>query len=222
MQLSLRYRFSWIRGKRRDERVSAWPGALSFIASTALAFLLFAATAGANPPGATIEYQVMTSDGLAAGYPFECWVVFKISSDPSVQGLALPAGATLRFTFPQAFTPQLNNGPQAVLLHGWSQSPIAVPFTVGLDPQDPRTIVIKLSGDLPAGAPERPGLKAIHLRWGPLNASQAGDYPITIQVSDAGGVSGIPRPSPISRPNRCRMLQPTMNSTRAAMRIGSM
>ena len=190
MQLSLQYRFSWIRGKRRDEWVSVWPGTLSFIASTALAFLLFAIIAGANPPGATIEYQPMTSEGLAAGYPFEAWVVFDISSDPRIPGLALPAGAALRFTFPEAFTPQPGSHPQAVLLHGWSQGPVAVPFTVGLDPQDPRAIVIKLSADLPAGPRERPGLKAIHLRWGPLNPAQAGDYPIAIQISDAGGVSG--------------------------------
>jgi hypothetical protein len=190
MQLPFRCKSSWIPGRRRDRWVSVWPGPLSFIASTALAFLLFAATAGANPPGATIEYQVMTSDGLAAGYPFECWVVFKISSDPSVQGLALPAGATLRFTFPRDFTPQLSNGPQAVLLHGWSQGPIPVPFTVGLDSQDPRTIILKLTAPLPAGPPERPGLKAIHLRWGPLNPKEAGDYPISIQLSDAGALSG--------------------------------
>jgi hypothetical protein len=65
-----------------------------------------------------------------------------------------------------------------------------VPFTIGLDPQDARTIVLKLTGALPAGPPERPGLKAIHLRWGPLNPAQAGDYPISIQLSDAGGLSG--------------------------------
>jgi hypothetical protein len=132
----------------------------------------------------------MTSHGLATGYPFEAWVVFDISSDPSIPGLTLPAGATFRFTFPQAFTPQPNSHPQAVLLHGWSQGPIPVPFTVGLDPQDPRTIVLRLSADLPAGPRERPGLKAIHLRWGPLNPTEAGDYPVAIYLSDAGGLSG--------------------------------
>jgi hypothetical protein len=190
MKQLLRKRFIWIREKRRDGRASVWPAALSLITSIALAFLFLATIAGANPPGATIEYQVMTSDGLAAGYPFECWVVFKISSDPSIQGLALPAGATFRFTFPQAFTPQSSNSPQAVLLNGWSQGPIAVPFTVGLDSQNPRTIILKLTASLSAGPPERPGLKAIHLRWGPLNPTEAGDYPISIQLLDAGALSG--------------------------------
>ena len=164
---------------------------ISILLSVTLAFVVLATTVIASPPKATIQYQVMTSDGLAAGYPFEVWVVFDVSSNPSVPGLALPAGATFRFTFPQVFTPQPSSHPQAVLLHGWSQGPIPVPFTIGLDPQDPRTIVLKLTGALPAGPAERPGLKAIHLRWGPLNPAQAGDYPISIQLSDAGGLSGI-------------------------------
>jgi len=185
-----KYRFLWIGEKWRDWSSSVWLRTLHLVTLTALVLVFFATIVGANPPGATIEYQVMTSDGLAAGYPFESWVVFNISSDPSIQGLALPAGATFRFTFPQAFTPQPSSRPQAVLLHGWSQGPISVPFTIGLDPQDPRTIVLKLTGALPAGPPERPGLKAIHLRWGPLNPTQAGDYPISIQLLDAGALSG--------------------------------
>jgi len=190
MQQPLRYRFTWIRGKRRDRSSSVRLSALSLIISTILVFVFFAATVGATSPGATIEYQPMTSQGLAAGYPFEAWVVFDKSSNPTEPGYALPAGATFRFTFPQAFIPQPSSHPQAVLLHGWSQGPIPVPFTVGLDPQDPRTIVLRLSADLSAGPPERPGLKAIHLRWGSLNPTQAGDYPISISLSDAGVLSG--------------------------------
>ena len=68
-----------------------------------------------------------------------------------------------------------------------------MPFTIGLDPQDPRTIVLKLKEAFPAGPPERPGLKAIHLRMGPLNPMQEGDYPITIVISDAGELSGTTR-----------------------------
>jgi hypothetical protein len=165
-------------------------GVLSMITFALLIMGIFAPAVEASPPKATIEYQVMTSDGLAAGYPFEVWVVFDISSNPAVPGLALPAGATFRFTFPSAFTPQPNSHPQAVLLYGWSQGPIPVPFTIGLDPQDARTVVLRLTNALPAGPPERPGLKAIHLRWGPLNPAQAGDYPITIQLLDAGDFSG--------------------------------
>jgi hypothetical protein len=189
MRQQLKQRFTWIRENRRNWNPSAWL-VLSLITSTTLILALFATPVGANPPGATVEYQPMTSQGLAAGYPFEAWIVFDKSSNPAEPGYALPAGATFRFTFPQAFTPQPSSHPQAVLLHGWSQGPIPVPFTIGLDPQDPRTIVLKLTGALPAGPPERPGLKAIHLRWGPLNPAQAGDYPISIQLSDAGGLSG--------------------------------
>lgn len=152
--------------------------------------LLFATIVWAAPPSATIVYQPMTSDGLAAGNPFEAWVYFDRSPDPAVPGYAFPAGATFRFKFPQAFTPQPGRSPQAVLLNGWPQGPIQVPFTVGFDARDPRTIVLKLTAPLLSGPPERPGLKAIHLRWGPLNPSQPADYPITIEYSDAGELSG--------------------------------
>ena len=187
MQKLLKQPSIWIREKRRHCQVLFHCFGMI---TAGLISLFLTATVHANPPGATIEYQPMTSDGLATGYPFEAWVVFKISSDPRIPGLALPAGATFRMTFPRAFTAQPGSHPQAVLLHGWSQGPIPVPFTIGLDPQDPRAIVLKLTGDLPAGPPERPGLKAIHLRWGPLNPVQAGDYPISIQISDAGELSG--------------------------------
>jgi len=176
--------------KLRGWRAFAWLGVQGLVTSATLTFLLLVTSVVASPPGATIQYQVMTSDGLAAGYPFEAWDVFDVSSNPSVPGLALPAGATLRFTFPEAFGPQPASHPQAVLLNGWSQGPIAVPFTIALDPQDPRTIVLKLTAALPPGPPERPGLKAIHLRWGPLNPLKEGDYPITIQFLDAGGLTG--------------------------------
>ncbi len=155
--------------------------------------LLFASLAWAAPPAATFVYQPMTSDGLAAAYPFEAWVYFDKPPDPAVPGYAFPAGATLRFKFPAAFTPQQAHSPQAVLLNGWPQGPIQVPFTIGLDPRDPRTIVLKLSGALPSGPPERPGLKAIHLRWGPVNPSMPGDYPVTIEYADAGELSGTTR-----------------------------
>ncbi|MFI5340946.1 MAG: hypothetical protein ACHQ7N_14050, partial [Candidatus Methylomirabilales bacterium] len=71
-----------------------------------LAVTLPIATGQAAEPSATIGYQPMTSEGLAEGRPFEAWVVFDKSSNPVEPGYALPAGATFRFTFPPAFTPQ--------------------------------------------------------------------------------------------------------------------
>jgi hypothetical protein len=157
---------------------------------TTLVFGVLAATVMASPPRATIEYQPMTSQGLAAGYPFEAWVVFDKSSNPAEPGYALPAGATFRFTFPPSFTPKLGIHPESVLLYDWPQKAAPVPFTVGLDPQDSLTIVLKLKEAFPAGPPERPGLKAIHLRWGPLNPMREGGYPVTIKISNAGELSG--------------------------------
>ncbi len=171
-------------------RSSGWRSALKIITPIALLFALGAATAAAAPPGARIEYQPMTSDGLAAGYPFEAWVVFDVSSDPAVPGLALPAGATFHFTFPKAFIPQPGRLPEAVLLYGWPQKAAPIRFIAGLDPQNANSIVLKLTEAFPAGPPERPGLKAIHLRWGPDNPLQAGDYPVAIKLSNAGELSG--------------------------------
>ena len=50
--------------------------------------------------------------------------------------------------------------------------------------------MLKLGKDLTSGPRKAPGLKAIHLRWGPLNPAQAGNYPMTIEYSDAGDLSG--------------------------------
>ena len=163
---------------------------ISILLLITLGFAVLAATAMAGPPKATIEYQPMTSQGLAAGYPFEAWVVFDKSSNPAEPGYALPAGATFRFTFPSAFTPKPDIHPEAVLLYGWPQKAAPIPFTVGLDPKDPSTVVLKLKEAFPVGPPERPGFKAIHLRWGPLNPVQEGDYPIKIAILDAGEFSG--------------------------------
>ena len=163
---------------------------INILLFTILTVVFSAIPVMASPPGATIEYQPMTSQGLAAGYPFEAWVVFDKPSNPAEPGYALPAGATFRFTFPQAFIPKPGIHPEAVFLYGWPQKAAPVPFSVGLDPQDPRIIVLKLKEAFAVGPAERPGLKAIHLRWGPLNPTQAGDYPISISLSDAGGLSG--------------------------------
>ncbi len=186
-------------------RAFGWCSIPRLLAFAALIVPLATGVVWATPPAATIEYQPMTSHGLAAGQPFEAWVVFDKSSNPAEPGYALPAGATFRFTFPQAFTPEPGTHPEAVLLYGWPQKAAPVPFTVGVDPQDPRTIVLTLTEAMPAGPPERPGLKAIHLRTGEVNPAQAGDYPIAIRLADAGALSGTtqaiaqitPRPVPV-------------------------
>jgi len=160
------------------------------IAILGLAMSLLVTPGWAEPPRTIIAYQPMTAEGLAAGNPFEAWFVLDVSLNPAVPGYALPAGATFRFTFPAAFTPQPDGHPEAVLLYGWPQKAAPVPFTVGLDPSDPRTIVLRLDAPFPAEPPERPGLKAIHVRMGPRNPAQTGEYPIAIQLGNAGGLSG--------------------------------
>src|SRR5512143_3511934 len=62
-------------------------------------------TVWADAPTATVAYQPMVSAGLAVRQPFEAWFVLDKSLDPAVPGYEVPAGATIRFTFPEQFTP---------------------------------------------------------------------------------------------------------------------
>ncbi len=193
-----------ILGVQRHWKRSAPFGFVGAIA-TSLIIVLLPASINASPPWATIEYQPMSGDGLAAGFPFEAWIVFDKSSNPAEPGYALPAGSIFRFTFPHEFTPVPGSHPECVLLYGWPQKAAPVAFTVGLDVRDPLTIVLRLTEAFPAGGPEQPGLKAIHLRMGPLNPNQEGDYPIKIEISNAGELSGstealahiTPKPVPV-------------------------
>lgn len=146
--------------------------------------------ANADAPKSTVGYQPMVSTGLAAKQPFEAWIVFDKSSDPTVPGYAVPVGATIRFTFPNAFTPKPGGVLGAVMLTGWSQGSIPAKFTTELDAKDPRTVVVQFSEGIATGPVERPGLKAIHLRTNEINPAKPGDYPITIQFIDAGPLSG--------------------------------
>ena len=165
--------------------------------------IMTAIPANATAPHTSVAYQVMVSTGLAARNPFEAWFVFDKSSDPAVPGYTIPAGATIRFTFPKAFMPK-PGFLGAVMLTGWSQGSIPAKFTWALDKKDPRTVVVHFDEAIEAGPPERPGLKAIHLRTSEINPAKAGNYPIAIRFIDAGPLSGTtkaiahitPRPVP--------------------------
>jgi hypothetical protein len=113
------------------------------------------------------------------------------SSDPTVPGYSIPAGATVRLTFPKEFTPLAGNSHlEGALLNGWPHGAIPVPFSVTQDKADPRVVVVRIDQAIATRPPESPGLKAIHVRTGELNPASPGDYPILIQFIDAGPVSG--------------------------------
>ncbi len=132
----------------------------------------------------------MTATGLAAEYPFEAWFVLDKSADPSVPGYEVPAGTTIRVTFPREFTPKPGDPLEAVLLYGWPQMAIASKFTVEVDPKDARTILLRLQDAVAAEPPARPGLKAIHLRASVLNPNKAGDFPVILTFENAGELTG--------------------------------
>ncbi len=166
-------------------------GALLHATAAASALFLSTAWACADPPATSVGYQPMVSTGLAAKHAFEAWFVFDKAADPSVPGYALPAGTTVRFTFPKQFTP-LTGHPhlEGALLYGWPHGALPVPFTVTQDNTDPRVVVVRIEQAISIGPPERPGLKAIHVRTAELNPARPGDYPISIQIVDGGPLSG--------------------------------
>jgi hypothetical protein len=152
---------------------------------------LVAPAARAEPPALTVGYQPMVSTGLAAKEPFEAWFIFDKSNDPAIPGYAVPAGTTVRFTFPKEFMPHGNNPHlEAALLYGWPHGAIPAPFTITQDQTNSRVVTVRIEKSIASGPPERPGLKAIHIRTGELNPALPGDYPIKVEFIDAGPVSG--------------------------------
>ncbi len=169
------------RSSRRG-RALAW--------ATAVAMAAVPATAVADAPRVTVEYQPMVSTGLAAGQLFEAWFVLDKPLEPTAPGYAVPEGATIRFTFPKSFTPRAHEPLDAVLLYGWPQKAIKANHTVQVDAKNPRSVVVHLNEAIPASPPDRPGLKAIHLRAGVRNPA-AGEYPVQVEFVDAGALSGV-------------------------------
>jgi hypothetical protein len=153
--------------------------------------LCFLDAARAGAPPVTIGYQPMVSDGLAAKHPFEAWFVLDKSADPSVPGYAIPAGAMVRLTFPAEFSP-IRGSPhlEGALLYGWPHGAIPVPFSVVQDSREPHVVLVRIDREITASPPDRPGLKAIHVRTAELNPDRAGDYTIGIDFVDAGPLSG--------------------------------
>jgi hypothetical protein len=157
----------------------------------AVATMLAALPARAEPPQTTIDYQPMISTGLAAKQPFEAWFIFDKSLDPAVPGYAVPAGTTVRLTFPKEFLP-LENNPhlEGAILNGWPHGAIPVPFTVTQDKINPRVVIVRIEQAISSGPAEKPGLKAIHVRTSELNPALPGDYPINVEFADAGPLTG--------------------------------
>jgi hypothetical protein len=181
-----RWSVSPVRAYARFDHVRSLLAGASLLAAAAILPVM---PARAAAPQVTVAHQVMVGTGLAAGHSFECWLVLDKSSDPTVPGYAVPAGATFRITFPKAFTPKPGML-GSVMLHGWAQGPIPVKFTTTTDTKDPRTVVIQLQEAIESGPADRPGLKAIHLRTSEMNPVKAGDYPIAVEFIEAGPLSG--------------------------------
>lgn len=131
-------------------------------------------TVWADAPTATVAYQPMVSAGLAVRQPFEAWFVLDKSLDPAVPGYEVLAGATIRFTFPEQFTPSPGGPMDVVMLYGWPQRAIPVAVTVAQDKGQPRAITICFDQTIPAGPREKPGLKGDPSAGQPAQSGLAG------------------------------------------------
>lgn len=149
--------------------------------------------AQAAAPAMSVGYQPMVATGLAARRPFEAWLWLNRSRDPAVPGYAIPAGATIRITFPKGFRPRSGYPLSAVMLKGWVQGPIKTRFSIARDRADPRTIVIQFERAIAVKPPDEPGLKAIHVRTAEINPARPGNYPITVRFEKAGSLTGTTR-----------------------------
>lgn len=119
--------------------------------------------------------------------------------DPSVPGIGMAEGGTIRITLPDDFQntgrdvvgvggkagcmpPAVRGCSTAVIVQGWPQSPVAPLPAVELEAST-NTIVVTAAKAWPAGGFDAPGPKAVHLMlFGFKNPTALGDYEITVEV----------------------------------------
>lgn len=159
--------------------------------AAAAATLATFASAYAAAPAMSVGYQPMVATGLAARHAFEAWFWLDKARDPAVPGYAVPAGATMRVTFPEAFMPKPGGALDGALLKGWVQGPTGTKFALAVDPANPRTIVVRFEQPIPVDPPQQPGLKAVHLRVPEINPARPGDYTIAVRFENAGALTGV-------------------------------
>lgn len=138
-------------------------------------------------------------DGLSAGAITDFVITFR-DLDPSVPGIGLHSGGTIRVTLPDEFVnagalpvtgtgsipgcapPLVTTCSTAVVLQGWPQSP-QLPFPDVKWEEATNTIVVTANADwLPAGV-AAPGPKQVHLMlFGFTNPDRPGSYKVELEI----------------------------------------
>jgi len=178
----------------------------------------------------------ITPDGDVAGAPTDLVVNLDTSLDPAFLGRALPAGCSVRVTFPKEFkstglpvqdlfTPGCAPGAfqciTGIFLQGWPQHPILPHFPFppigpateyALTSDGTNTLVFTALEDLvvpnPNPAPG-PGLKQIHL-IGFVNPKRPGYYPVHVEF--AAGM-GCTAESGVANVHIVRKIRPSVEVT---------
>ena len=166
-------------------------------AAAVAAFVAMAGCAGAPAP---VARPLMTApspvsfDGHVAGQATDIVFVLVPDADPDAAGLSMRAGDALQLTLPSGFrrNPSVaiseDTDLNLVLTKGWPQGAVRLvgQYRVGYDERANAMTVTALR-DIAAGDANALGIKVVHLRGRTFVNPGAGDYPVAVTQSAAGG-----------------------------------
>lgn len=133
-------------------------------------------------------------DGHVAGRATDVVFALVPDADPTVAGLALGAGESLRLTLPGVFkrnaSVPVSSDADAnlVLTKGWPQGAVrqAGHYRIGYD-EPANAMTVTALRDVGGAGADAPGVKGLHLRGRTFLNPAAGDYPVAIVHAAADG-----------------------------------
>lgn len=193
-----------IRGRRwRRHRRPARALTIALVAVSLLLGVVSAPAAEADDHfrrlSVSVDRASVAPDGDLAGAPTDVVVTFR-PIDPSVDGVGLEAGGTIRVTMPKAFRntgslPVLATGAEpgcapplvttcstAVITQGWPQSPV-LPFPDVTWEAETNSIVLTATAPWKPAGVAAPGPKQVHLMlFGFVNPDRPGRYRFQVEI----------------------------------------
>lgn len=167
----------------------------AFLLTAMAASLAGCATAPASHPLMTAPAPI-TFDGHVAGQATDYVFVLVADANPSVAGLALRSGESLRLVLPSVFkrnppvTISADTDANLVLTKGWPQGSVrlAGQYRVGFDEKS-NAMTVTASRDIASDGSNAPGIKVIHLRGRTFVNPMPGDFTVNVTHLGADGKS---------------------------------